>query len=256
MYGIIYEALNTINNKRYIGQTTQKFNHRISDHKYLHKRKTTAFYMALSKYGWDNFEWKIIDKASTKEDLDSKETFWILHYNTYKHGGYNMTMGGQFEKEDAIRKHSLLEKTNLYGSKKIVVYDINGNYIRTVFSQTVFAKEINAKISNVNRCLHGFKNSVSGYILFFEDEFSQEKLERRIKQTRNNLEFSIFDVKSEKCIGVLNNLTICTEDTNFSRRAMEKQLSVGVKTTPRKFIIKYLSDCSQDELELIKNILK
>ena len=29
------------------------------------------FYRAINKYGWDQFEWKVIDNATTQEELDA-----------------------------------------------------------------------------------------------------------------------------------------------------------------------------------------
>ena len=57
-----------------------------------------VFYRAIRKYGWDNLIWEIIDNASSEEELNCKEIYWIDYYNTYIHAnnsnGYNMTLGG------------------------------------------------------------------------------------------------------------------------------------------------------------------
>ena len=77
---IIYEAINKLNNKRYIGQTIHDLNKRKRQHLESSKRDVTIsphFYRALNKYGENNFEWKIIDFAETVEELNFKESFWI-----------------------------------------------------------------------------------------------------------------------------------------------------------------------------------
>lgn len=49
----------------------------------------------MNKYGFENFEFKIIDKAFTQEDLDEKERFWIGFFDSNnKRRGYNLDSGG------------------------------------------------------------------------------------------------------------------------------------------------------------------
>jgi group I intron endonuclease len=100
IYGIIYEAINKINGKKYIGQTIHSLSIRRSGH--FSKAKTDkniVFYQAINKYGKENFEWEIIDSADSLEELDYKEIYWIKFFNTYGQDGYNMTLGGQSDKK-------------------------------------------------------------------------------------------------------------------------------------------------------------
>lgn len=95
---IIYEAINVVNGKRYIGQTVQKLADRKRQHiesvNYKH-HGCTLFKRALKKYGSENFEWKIIDYASSHEELDLKESFWIRFFMTTDPSyGYNLKGGG------------------------------------------------------------------------------------------------------------------------------------------------------------------
>lgn len=101
MYGIIYKATNLTNGKVYIGQTTKSLQERILQHKKdcirLRNRNIT-FYNAIKKYGFDNFNWCIIDQSYSRGELDTKECYWIEFYKSYIHhketNGYNMTLGG------------------------------------------------------------------------------------------------------------------------------------------------------------------
>ena len=95
MKGIIYVAENTVNGKRYVGQTIRKFEYRQAQHKKDSKRLDLKFYRAIRKYGWDNFNWAVIVEGV--EDIDSLnrlEQYWIKELDTFKNG-YNSTTGGE-----------------------------------------------------------------------------------------------------------------------------------------------------------------
>lgn len=91
---IIYYIKNKINGKLYIGQTTKTIDKRIANHLQQAKIKTDRkLYNAIRKYGWDNFEYGIICHCDTLEELNQKETEYIVRYDTIKMG-YNMGLGG------------------------------------------------------------------------------------------------------------------------------------------------------------------
>ena len=63
--------------------------------------------MCLEKYGFDNFDFVEIDSASSIEELNEKESYWIAFYNsTDKNLGYNLDSGGTncFKSESTKRK--------------------------------------------------------------------------------------------------------------------------------------------------------
>ena len=95
---VIYKATNKINQKSYIGKTTKPFDVRKKRHISNIKTKTKkhyAFYNALRKYGVDNFEWAVIDTATTEDELNLKEKYWISFYNSKAPNGYNLSDGGE-----------------------------------------------------------------------------------------------------------------------------------------------------------------
>ncbi len=95
---IIYRVLNKVNGKSYIGLTTLSLGERKHKHwlnsKNEQKNKKQAIYLAINKYGWDNFEWQELCSALTKEDLIQLEKDFIEEYDSYKNG-YNNTTGGE-----------------------------------------------------------------------------------------------------------------------------------------------------------------
>ena len=88
---IIYKAVNKINGKIYVGQTTKTINERFKGH----LRGKTYFDKSLKKYGINNFEISIIDSASCIEELNQKEEKWIKILDCTIPNGYNILFGGK-----------------------------------------------------------------------------------------------------------------------------------------------------------------
>ena len=104
--GIIYCYTNKVNNKKYIGQTTEENRRR---NRFL---RPQALYTsrnggvlshidkARQKYGISNFEYEVLQQVTceTLQELESKlnelEEYYIQKYNTYE-SGYNSTSGGE-----------------------------------------------------------------------------------------------------------------------------------------------------------------
>lgn len=87
----IYKITNLINNKIYIGQSTNIQN-RWEEHKFYSSNEHTALQAAFKKYGISNFSFEVIEECP-KEKLDEREIYWIKFYDSYNNG-YNLTKGG------------------------------------------------------------------------------------------------------------------------------------------------------------------
>lgn len=126
--GRIYCFINKINNKKYIGQTSQSLSRRKNEHIYESKRNDNIkFHNAIRKYGIENFEllelklFSCSSKNLLKNQLNVYEIEYINQYNTIKNG-YNTASGG-------------LGHTGLIGkdSKRsipVLQYDLKGNLIK------------------------------------------------------------------------------------------------------------------------------
>ena len=118
---IIYLISNTINSKKYVGQTTQTLRARWSDHVYnsKHLTRVRAIHLAMRKYGVENFIIEQIDSAETQEELNEKEKYWIKYYDCVSPKGYNLTSGGEHceVSEEVRRKQSERMKGKFVGEK-------------------------------------------------------------------------------------------------------------------------------------------
>lgn len=92
---IIYKITNQINNKSYIGKTIKTIDERFKTHLKNAKNKINRrLYDSMNFYGYENFLIEQIDIASSIEELNQKEIYYINLYDSIMPNGYNMTTGG------------------------------------------------------------------------------------------------------------------------------------------------------------------
>jgi hypothetical protein len=110
---------------KYVGQTIRTLKQRKSSHLSSSKKGSTYYlHRAIRKYGAENFKWEVIYNASSEEELNEKETFFIKEYNTNSQDGYNLTEGGR-----GIRgwKHSELTKEKI---KQCAIKNKSAQYLK------------------------------------------------------------------------------------------------------------------------------
>ena len=95
---VVYCYTNKINNKKYIGQTTQTLKERHRKHMHPSNKHdyTVHFHRAIRKYGIENFKLEIIHFGKSLYELNYFEKFYIKYYNTLSKDncGYNIATGG------------------------------------------------------------------------------------------------------------------------------------------------------------------
>ena len=101
--GTIYKITNTLNGKRYVGQTqrcpvTHWRNYRYAaNHHAKYQKKGRPILDALVSIGIENFAFEIIEEC-LDDQLNERERHWIRELNTNirtNGHGYNLTEGGQ-----------------------------------------------------------------------------------------------------------------------------------------------------------------
>lgn len=113
IYGYIYLTTNLINEKKYIGQ------HKGTQLDNSYFGSGSLILKALKKYGKSNFKCEILDIAYSKEELDSKEIYWISYYDAIQSETYyNLARGGviagrEFGHEVSESTREKLRKANL-----------------------------------------------------------------------------------------------------------------------------------------------
>lgn len=93
MYSI-YKYTNLNNGKVYIGQTRNTLEQRAQAGGRNYK-ESPKFYNAIKKYGWEAFSPEIIATATTQEEANALEIFYISKFqSTDENFGYNIAHGG------------------------------------------------------------------------------------------------------------------------------------------------------------------
>lgn len=163
----VYMHKNKLNNKVYIGITSQKPNQRWRNGTNYYGNK--HFNRAIHKYGWiEGFEHIILYENITKEEAENKEIELIKYYDsTNQNKGYNIEHGGNStgkHSKETIKKISesqLGNKNHMYGKCGI----LNNNSVKIIRlnDRKIFNSESEVKsfASNVYNACSG-KISYSG----------------------------------------------------------------------------------------------
>lgn len=180
----IYEILNTVNGKRYIGYS-ENILKRWDNHKYKLRREESCsphLQSAWCVYGEVAFAFSIVEvlpDGLTKQEYEAVETKWVLHFKTNKQEfGYNAVMPGNYPINEEGDNKSILfgegrigtsficiniasgEVTNLNGRKKVAEFtDINESKIGDLAD---YWKNI------------GKRRSLKGWMIVREEDYAPE----------------------------------------------------------------------------------
>lgn len=162
---IVYKITNRINGKIYIGQTVGKLEVRWKEHQ--RSKDNAIFHKAVHKYGAENFTVEQIDIATSFDELDAKEKYWIAFYDS-RRTGYNMTDGGSsgavhIKRSDATKKR-IAEA--IFGEKHWHATKVMNVETREVFATvSEAARKYGTSKSNISGCCNGRKhyNTCKGY---------------------------------------------------------------------------------------------
>ena len=93
----IYQIINDINQKIYVGKTEYTLEKRFNEHcqdAYKERNEKRPLYAAMRKYGPEHFHIELIEETDNPEE---REVYWIEKKQSFKYG-YNATIGGEGRK--------------------------------------------------------------------------------------------------------------------------------------------------------------
>lgn len=155
----IYMIRNTINDKKYIGQSSDILN-RWTHHKCdlnNNQHHNNHLQSSWNLYGQDKFEFSIIEET-TLDNLDSRERFWIDYYDSY-YNGYNNDLGGQGCHGYKHSQEEIDKMRTIQNPEVVLQFDMNMQFIKEwIGGCSHVAKSLGyTKDCILSRCNHSIK---------------------------------------------------------------------------------------------------
>ena len=136
----IYQIINDINQKIYVGKTEFSIEKRFKEHckdAFRERNEKRPLYLAMQKYGVEHFHIELIEETDIPEE---REIYWIEKLGSFKNG-YNATMGGD--------------------GKKYIDYDLVIATYREIGVIKDVAKKLNISPDSVSFILHQNNESIN-----------------------------------------------------------------------------------------------
>lgn len=136
----IYQIINDINDKIYIGKTEFSIEKRFKEHckdAFRKRNEKRPLYSAIRKYGIEHFHIELIEETDNPEE---REIYWIEQKRSFKYG-YNATLGGD--------------------GKRYIDYDLVIATYKEIGIMKDTALALNISEDTVSRILH--QNNISIY---------------------------------------------------------------------------------------------
>lgn len=170
--GYIYKIKNKIDNKTYIGQTTQDLETRWRNHR---KNTSNCRYLksAFKKYGIESFEFKLVC-ITFDNQLDDMEIKYIEQYKCLVPNGYNIRLGGNSGKHHEETKRKIA--ATLLKNRKVIQFDIDGNRLNSFNSLTEAAKYVGGSPSAIGHCCNDDIKTAAGFRWKFESNETKYEL--------------------------------------------------------------------------------
>ena len=216
----IYSITNNINQKKYIGKTSQTNPYkRWKQHLQLARNKNNLaennsahsmpIVRAISKYGEINFKFRVIEEC-TEESVNEREKHYIRKYNTADGAGYNCTYGG-----DGIKKPKKYWG-NHPSSKAVSCYTLDGEWVKDYETQGLAAAELNngESKSAITSCIKGDTFQAFGYRWALKGE-QPKCVEKRVN--RRGKIYGIHPESGRK--KMWQNAADCAEEIEENRKA-------------------------------------
>ncbi len=146
----IYKFTCRVNGKSYIGQSANvvsRYRSHFNNHDNENlKDYNTKFYRALRKYGFESFNFEILELIEDVSKLNEREAHWIKTFDSFKNG-YNSNLGGEKVTErGSDHPGSKLEDKQVLEIKYLLLNSRDSQYkIAQKFNIT------QSSISNINK---------------------------------------------------------------------------------------------------------
>lgn len=239
MQPVIYGIKNLVNNKIYIGKSTNmKIRKKTHETSFIRKQAVNVHLQrAVDKYGVENFEFLILEEV-TLDNINEKEQHWISHFNSFNEKyGYNKTMGGDGGNLTIETKFKISQTS----PNRKVVYQFNSkgelikkwNGVRDIERELKFLSSTISKACAINTN----NNSAYGFYWSYNENLNNFS---GIGQENNKLQIQQFSLE-DKLIKTWSSISTAAKETNSSKSSIIRCCKNKQKTC-NNFIWKYLNN--------------
>lgn len=169
----IYSITNTVNNKQYVGQTSdidgRWKRHRFDLKHHYHSNKHLQ--SAWDKYGESSFIFAVLEVCPL-EQLDDKEEYWIKRLNSF-HGGYNLSECGSGCRGYKHNDVELKKMRMVQHPQPVFQIAQNGFVIAEWESASQAAKQLSLSLCGIKACCEKVhhQKSIGGYFWVYANSY-------------------------------------------------------------------------------------
>lgn len=184
---IIYGYFQPAENKWYVGRTSKINKSQRSGHNGNNYRKSSAFWSSIKQYGWDTFEYFVLEQTTDEQLSWELEKKWVDLKNSIFPNGYNLESGGTNGKylsnrtkekiSDYAKKRKWTASTrqkiseahinNPKISKRVQQYTKKGQFVAEYPSLSEASRQTGIKVTNISSTCRGKAKSSGGYVWKF-----------------------------------------------------------------------------------------
>ena len=239
MQPVIYGIRNLINNKIYIGKSSNIIlRKKAHENSFIRKQAVNAHLQrAVDKYGVDNFEFLIIEEVS-ELNINEREQYWIKEFKSFNETfGYNKTMGGD---GGNLTIETKLKISRTSPNRKIIYqFSKERLLIKTWSGIRDVERELGFLSSTISKACSDNTNNNSAYGFYWSYNKSLNNFSG-IGQENNRLQIQQFSLAGE-LIKTWSSISIAAKETNSSKSSIIRCCKNKQKTC-NNFIWKYLNN--------------
>lgn len=236
----VYCHTNKINNKKYVGITSQNPICRWANG---NGYKGSKFYNAIQKYGWDNFEHEVLFEFETEEEADEMEIKLIKDWNlTNDEFGYNVSLGGA--KTTFGLKYSEETKRKLSEQRKGIKKPENKGSNNPMASRVIYKNKIYGSVVDLAEEINEKPTKIYDYLsgnVYIPFEYYEDGLKWYDKTDKRKVKIPKIFYKNRYYYTFVD----FEKEHGVSRHRLSSWY-IGKNSVPRNFIDEGFVFCSKD----------
>lgn len=219
----IYKSTNKLNGKSYIGQTVN-YRTRVWQHRRCYEKEDCKFHEAIQKYGFDNFDWEVLETCQDFGEAIRLEKYYIEKFDSCRNG-YNMNKGG----------------VGGFNARAIVCLTLDGVFVKRYDSAEDAEKEDGFYSSDVLVSCKNKHRTCKKHIFMFEDEYLRYGAREYIKPGSEKMKTIIQCDKNGNFMNKYKSVQEASQKTNVRRSTISGVLT-GTYKSAGGYIFVYEKD--------------